>query len=166
MGLLDAFFGRALDDYVTLGLVIFLVVVGLSLAGVDISRPLSSFESIARYLVGFAAGASGVYVLYRTEKSRTPADDFMGAVIGLGLIGFGAAIAFGTGIISEINKAARTLTNLLPYIIAGSMALGGVKLAAMRDKVSETMGIALIIGAIIVLVLAQTGFNISALFGR
>ena len=161
MGLLDFIVGRHMDDYITIGFVIFLVIAGLTLAGFNVSGAIANFESIARYLVGFAAGAAGVYVLYKTERSRSPADDFLGAVIGLGLIAFGAGIAFGGDIIAQVSKAGDTLKGLMPYLIAGSMALGGVKLASMKDKASETMGIILIIGAVIVLILAQTGFNVS-----
>ena len=158
MGLVDKIFGSA-DDYVTIGFVIFLVIAGMYFAGFDVTSAMRNFSNITKYLVGFAAAAAGVYVLYKSERSSTMADDVMGAVIGFALIGFGGAIAFGGTVTQYLSQAASAVKSIIPLAVGGAVALVGTKLTQSKDKMTEILGILMII-----IGLALLGFKLTGLW--
>jgi len=160
MSVLGAILGRYADDYITIGMVIFLIIAAMYFAGFDVSGAISNFQNIAKYIVGFAAGASGVYVLHKTQQTRGKADDILGAIIGIALVGFGASIAFGGTVVTYLSQATETVKAIIPYAIGGALALVGAQIAQGRSKTSEIVGIIMI-----VLGLSMLGLKISGIIG-
>ena len=158
MGLLDAFFGRALDDYITYAVVIVVFVTALALKGFDISSVTGALQDLGKFIIGFGAGASGVYVLYKTQRSRTPSDDVLGVIVGLGLLGFAGYVMFGQSIMGFMDSAKGFMTGILPYVVGGAVALSGAKLADSRSKFQSILGIVLIILGAVMIGIKLTGW--------
>ena len=151
MGLLDFIISRHADDYITIGFVIFLVVVGLYLAGFDVSKAIGTFQDLGKWILAFGAGAAGVYVLYHSQETRTATDDLLGLVVGVGLLSFAGYLAFGGAITGFFESASGFAKNILPYMVAGSLVLAGAKIAQSRNKSAEMVGIVMVIAGIIAL---------------
>ena len=162
MGVFDILIGRHYDDYVTIFLIFFLVIVGIAMSGkVNLSQVSSSFKDIAKFVVGAAAASSGVWILYKTERSRIPTDDILGMITGIGLLSFGGYLVLGQYVSNFFSSASSFATSVLPYVLAGAIVLAGAKLASVRhDKSSEIIGMLMMLVGVVVLAISIGWINI------
>ena len=133
----------------TLGIIVLLAVISYVQPGL-----LDSFSTLARMAVGALAAVAGVYIVYNAMQSRDKTDDFISTFFALMLFAFAAYLGFGVnlaGVLDQITTAFRTA---IPFLLSAGSTLTGLVLLGKRDTLSRAIGIALMIIALVLLVMA------------
>ena len=116
---------------------------------------LNSFGGLAKTTVGALAAVAGVYIIYDAMQSRSKADDFVATFFALLLFSFAAYFGFGINLASVMSQLATLFEGVVPFLIAAGIALTGLALVQVRrDRVSQAIGIGLMIMAFLLMVKA------------
>ena len=114
---------------------------------------LNSFGGLAKTTVGVLAAVAGVYIIYDAMQSRSKADDFVATFFALLLFAFAAYFGFGVNLASVMGQLTTLFESVVPFLLASGIALTGLALVQIRrDRVSQAIGVGLMIFAFILMV--------------
>lgn len=116
---------------------------------------LSSFGGLAKTVVGALAAVAGVYIIYDAMQSRSKADDFVATFFALLLFAFAAYFGFGINLATIMQQLSSAFKGIVPFLLAAGIALTGLALVQVRrDRISQAIGIGLMIMAFLLMVKA------------
>ena len=114
---------------------------------------LNSFGGLAKTTVGALAAVAGVYIVYDAMQSRSKADDFVATFFALLLFSFAPYFGFGINLATIMQQLSSAFESIVPFLIAAGVALTGLALVQVRrDRVSQAIGIGLMIFAFVLMV--------------